>query len=85
MLIITDNLNEWSMLEKAIDFLKESLVKDEDYEEPMYITKADPPMLILDQEKNMILFRISIWNGTCRVMWVCSALAMGLNSFTLQR
>ena len=51
MLIITDNINEWFMLQKAIDFLKESLVKDEDYEEPMYITKADPPMLILDQEE----------------------------------
>lgn len=51
MLIITDNLNEWSMLQKAIDFLKESLVKDEDYEESMYITKAEPPMLILDQEE----------------------------------
>ena len=50
MLIITNNLNEWSMLRKAIDFLKESLVKEEDYEEPMYITKAEPPMLILDQE-----------------------------------
>lgn len=50
MLIITDNINEWFMLQKAIDFLKESLVKDEDYEEPMYITKADPPMLILEQE-----------------------------------
>lgn len=51
MLIITNNLDEWSMLRKAIDFLKESIVKDEDYEEPMYITKAEPPMLILDQEE----------------------------------
>lgn len=50
MLIITDNLNEWSMLQKAIDFLKESLVKDEDCEEPIYITKADAPLLILEQE-----------------------------------
>ena len=51
MLIITDNLNEWSMLQRAIDFLKESLVKDEDDEGTMYITQADPPMLTLDQEE----------------------------------
>lgn len=51
MLIITNNLDEWSMLRKAIDFLKESIVKDEDCEVPIYITKAEPPMLILDQEE----------------------------------
>ena len=51
MLIITDNINEWFMLQKAIDFLKESLVKDEDYEEPFYITQADPPLLTLEQEE----------------------------------
>ena len=60
MLIITDNINEWFMLQKAIDFLKESLVKDEDYEEPMYITKADPPMLILDQEEYDTLQNINM-------------------------
>ena len=60
MLIITDNLNEWSMLEKAIDFLKESLVKDEDYEEPMYITKVDPQMLMLDQEEYDTLQNINM-------------------------
>ena len=51
MLIITDNINEWFMLQKAIDFLKESLVKDEDYEEPVYITKAYSPLLTLEQEE----------------------------------
>ena len=60
MLIITDNINEWFMLQKAIDFLKESLVKDEDYEEPMYITKVDPPMLILDQEEYDTLQNINM-------------------------
>ena len=34
MLIITDNLNEWSMLQKAIEFLKESLVKTKTMKNP---------------------------------------------------
>lgn len=37
MLIITNNLDEWSMLRKAIDFLKESIVKNEDCKVPIYI------------------------------------------------
>lgn len=50
-MILLGDINDWIMIEKAIDFLKESLVKDELYTEPMYVTKTNPPMQILDQEE----------------------------------